>query len=82
MCETCTGPDDVSRDAVQAFAAVIVTGPRSVGTTTTVARLTTQVDRLDVPGIAAIYGVVLHAGGGVLELGDRIVAVRISAAWA
>lgn len=27
-------------------------------------------------------GVVLHTGAGVIELGDRIAAVPISAAWA
>ncbi len=47
--------DGVLRDAMEVFGAVMVTGPRAVGKTTTAARLVAQVDRLDVPDVAAIY---------------------------
>ncbi len=47
--------DPVLRDALAAFAAVMVVGPRATGKTTTAARLAAQVDRLDVPDTAATY---------------------------
>ena len=37
------------------FAAVMVVGPRAIGKTTSAARLVSQVDRLDVPDVAATY---------------------------
>lgn len=47
--------DPLLRDAMAAFAAVMVVGPRATGKTTTAARLASQVDRLDVPDVAATY---------------------------
>jgi uncharacterized protein len=47
--------DEVLDDALAGFAAVMVVGPRAVGKTTTAARRVAQVDRLDVPDIAALY---------------------------
>jgi uncharacterized protein len=47
--------DEVLDEAMAAFSAVMVTGPRAVGKTTTAARLAAQVDRLDVADVAAIY---------------------------
>lgn len=47
--------DTVLDDALTAFAAVMVVGPRAVGKTTTAARRVAQVDRLDVPDVAALY---------------------------
>jgi predicted AAA+ superfamily ATPase len=47
--------DGVLDDAMQAFGAVMVTGPRAVGKTTSAARVAVQVDRLDVPDVAAVY---------------------------
>jgi uncharacterized protein len=40
---------------MSAFAAVMITGPRAVGKTTTAARLVAQVDRLDIPDVATSY---------------------------
>jgi uncharacterized protein len=42
-------------EAVEAFAAVMVVGARATGKSTTAARLASQVDRLDVPDVAATY---------------------------
>ena len=47
--------DPLLHDAMSAFAAVMVVGPRAAGKTTTAARLAAQVDRLDVPDVAATY---------------------------
>lgn len=47
--------DAVLDDAIGAFAAVMVVGPRAVGKTTTAARRVVQVDRLDVPDVAVLY---------------------------
>ena len=47
--------DPLLQDAMSAFAAVMVVGPRAAGKTTTAARLAAQVDRLDVPDVAATY---------------------------
>lgn len=47
--------DSLLEDAMSAFAAVMVVGPRATGKTTTAARLAAQVDRLDVPDVAATY---------------------------
>jgi len=47
--------DEVLDEAIGAFAAVMVVGPRAVGKTTTAARRAAQVDRLDVPDTAALY---------------------------
>ena len=47
--------DEVLDDAIGAFAAVMVIGPRAVGKTTSAARRAAQVDRLDVPDTAALY---------------------------
>lgn len=47
--------DPVLADAMSAFAAVMVVGPRAAGKTTTAARLAAQIDRLDVPDVAATY---------------------------
>ncbi|MGL5865893.1 MAG: ATP-binding protein [Dermatophilaceae bacterium] len=47
--------DSVVADALGAFAAVMVVGPRAVGKTTTAARLAAQVDGLDVPDVASTY---------------------------
>jgi len=47
--------DPLLKDAMSAFAAVMVVGPRGTGKTTTTARLAAQVDRLDVPDVAATY---------------------------
>ena len=47
--------DPLLQDAMSAFAAVMVVGPRATGKTTTAARLAAQVDRLDVPDVAATY---------------------------
>ena len=47
--------DPVLADALGAFAAVMVVGPRATGKTTTAVRLAAQVDRLDVPDTAAAY---------------------------
>lgn len=49
--------DTVLDDATAAFAAVMVVGPRAVGKTTTAARRVAQIDRLDVPDVAALYRV-------------------------
>lgn len=43
------------QDALSAFAAVMVVGARATGKTTSAARLAGQVDRLDVPDVAATY---------------------------
>jgi hypothetical protein len=42
-------------EAMDGFAAVMVVGPRAVGKTTTAARHAAQIDRLDVPDVAATY---------------------------
>lgn len=47
--------DRVIEEAMEAFGAVMVVGPRAVGKTTTAARLAAQIDRLDVADVAAIY---------------------------
>lgn len=47
--------DQALAEAMGAFAAVMVVGPRAVGKTTTAARLAAQVDRLDVPDTAETY---------------------------
>lgn len=47
--------DTALRDAMAGFAAVMVVGPRAVGKTTTAARHAAQIDRLDVPDVAATY---------------------------
>ena len=47
--------DPLLQDAMSAFAAVMVVGPRATGKTTTAARLAVQIDRLDVPDVAATY---------------------------
>ncbi|MGL5856840.1 MAG: ATP-binding protein [Angustibacter sp.] len=47
--------DPVVADALGAFAAVMVVGPRAAGKTTTAARLAAQVDGLDIPDVAATY---------------------------
>ena len=47
--------DPLLHDAMSAFAAVMVVGPRATGKTTSAARLAAQVDRLDVPDVAATY---------------------------
>lgn len=47
--------DPVLTDALSAFAAVMVVGARATGKTTTAARLAEQVDRLDIPDVAATY---------------------------
>ena len=47
--------DPLLTDAMSAFAAVMVVGARATGKTTTAARLAAQVDRLDVPDVAATY---------------------------
>jgi predicted AAA+ superfamily ATPase len=47
--------DHALAEAMGAFAAVMVVGPRAVGKTTTAARLAAQVDRLDVPDTAETY---------------------------
>jgi uncharacterized protein len=47
--------DPLLEDAASAFAAVMVVGARATGKTTTAARLAAQVDRLDVPDVAATY---------------------------
>ncbi len=47
--------DPFLEDALSAFAAVMVVGARATGKTTTAARLAAQVDRLDVPDVAATY---------------------------
>jgi predicted AAA+ superfamily ATPase len=47
--------DPVLDDAIDAFAAVMLVGPRAVGKTTTAARRAAQVDRLDVPDVASLY---------------------------
>lgn len=47
--------DAVLDDALSTFAAVMVVGPRAVGKTTTAARRVEQIDRLDVPDVAALY---------------------------
>lgn len=47
--------DGMVGEAMAAFGAVMVTGPRAVGKTTTAARVAAQVDRLDVADVAAIY---------------------------
>lgn len=47
--------DPLLEDAMSAFAAVMVVGPRATGKTTTAARLAAQVDQLDVPDVAATY---------------------------
>jgi uncharacterized protein len=47
--------DPLLSDAMSAFAAVMVTGARATGKTTTAARLAAQVDRLDIPDVAAVY---------------------------
>ena len=47
--------DPLLQDAMSAFAAVMVVGARATGKTTTAARLAAQVDRLDVPDVAATY---------------------------
>lgn len=43
------------RDLLTAFPAVMVTGARATGKTTTATRHVEQIDRLDQPGVAAIY---------------------------
>ena len=40
---------------MSAFAAVMVVGPRATGKTTSAARLAAEVDRLDMPDVAALY---------------------------
>jgi uncharacterized protein len=47
--------DPLLSDAMTAFAAVMVVGARATGKTTTAARMATQVDRLDIPDVAATY---------------------------
>ena len=47
--------DPVLADAMGAFAAVMVVGPRATGKTTTAARLAAQIDRLDIPDVASAY---------------------------
>lgn len=47
--------DEYLTELVATFPAVMVTGPRATGKTTTAARLMAQVDRLDEPGVAALY---------------------------
>lgn len=47
--------DPALQEAMTAFAAVMAVGPRATGKTTTAARLAAQVDRLDVPDVAATY---------------------------
>lgn len=47
--------DPVLADTVEAFAAVMIVGPRASGKTTTAARLAAQIDRLDIPDVAATY---------------------------
>ncbi len=47
--------DPILTDAFGAFAAVMIVGPRAAGKTTTAARLAAQVDRLDIPDVAASY---------------------------
>ncbi len=47
--------DPVLSDALDAFAAVMVVGPRAAGKTTSAVKLAVQVDRLDVPDVAATY---------------------------
>lgn len=42
-------------DAFSAFAAVMLVGPRATGKTTTAARFVAQIDRLDIPDVAATY---------------------------
>lgn len=49
--------DGYLTELVATFPAVMVTGPRAAGKTTSAARLATQVDRLDEPGVAAVYRV-------------------------
>jgi len=47
--------DPVLNDALSSFPAVMVVGPRASGKTTTSERVVAQVDRLDVPDVAATY---------------------------
>ncbi|MGI8984154.1 MAG: ATP-binding protein [Acidimicrobiales bacterium] len=47
--------DEHLHELLAAFPAVMVTGPRACGKTTTAARHVAHVDRLDQPGVAAIY---------------------------
>lgn len=47
--------DALLEDSMHAFAAVMVVGARATGKTTSAARLAVQVDRLDVPDVAAAY---------------------------
>lgn len=47
--------DDVLGEAIAGFAAVMVVGARATGKTTAAARWAAQVDRLDVPDVAAGY---------------------------
>jgi predicted AAA+ superfamily ATPase len=47
--------DPLLDDAMSAFAATMVVGPRAAGKTTTATRLATHVEQLDVPDVAATY---------------------------
>lgn len=47
--------DPLLEDAMSSFAAVMVVGPRATGKTTTAARLVADVERLDIPDVAATY---------------------------
>ncbi|MGI9018702.1 MAG: ATP-binding protein [Euzebya sp.] len=47
--------DDYLAELVATFPAIMVTGPRAAGKTTSAARLVVQVDRMDEPGVAALY---------------------------
>lgn len=47
--------DALLADALAAFSAVMVVGPRAVGKTTSAARVVAQVDRLDIPDVASVY---------------------------
>jgi len=47
--------DALFADAMEAFPAVMVVGPRAVGKTTSAAQVVAQVDRLDSPDVASVY---------------------------
>jgi len=47
--------DTYLADLLSAFPAVMITGPRATGKTTTAARHANQIARLDEPGVAAVY---------------------------
>ncbi len=47
--------DPALADAMRSFAAVMLVGPRAVGKTTTAAQHVNQIDRLDIPDVAATY---------------------------